>query len=49
MCHVLILPVRDLLEWAVPTAEDQGQGHDEGPPAAVQDQGNVCAEPTTTI
>ena len=47
--------LRDLLKWAVPTAEDhrenghKGQGRDEGPPAAVQDQGDVRAEPTTTI
>jgi hypothetical protein len=47
--------VRELLEWAVPTDEDycehghEGQGRDEGPPAALQDQGDVCEEPTTTI
>ena len=47
--------VRALMEWAVPTAEDhrehehEGQGRDEGPPAAVQDQEEICAEPTTTI
>ena len=47
--------VRNLLEWALPTAEDhreyghEGQWHDEGPPAAKQDQGDSCAEPTTTI
>jgi hypothetical protein len=47
--------VRDLLEWAVPTAEDHcehghdGQWRDKGPPAAIQDQEDFHAELTTTI
>ena len=46
--------MRDLLEWAVPTAEDhrehghEGHGRDEGPLAAIQDQEDVRADRTMT-
>ena len=47
--------MRDLLEWALPTAEDhrehghEGHGRDEGLLAAIQDQDDVRADPTMTI